>query len=73
MSDLPPRAAQVAARPAPQSHRPADAARRPGSSPQPSSSAWSLYLARGALTPFIVGLLLIYLLDPAVAWFARHV
>ena len=30
-----------------------------------------LYLARGALTPFIVGLLLIYLLDPAVGWFAR--
>ena len=31
-----------------------------------------LYLGRSALTPFIVGLLLIYLLDPAVEWFARR-
>ena len=30
-----------------------------------------LYLARSALTPFIVGLLLIYLLDPAVGRVAR--
>jgi predicted PurR-regulated permease PerM len=31
-----------------------------------------LYLGRASLTPFIVGLLLIYLLDPAVGWLARR-
>ena len=30
-----------------------------------------LYMARGALAPFVVGALLIYLLDPAVSWIAR--
>ena len=30
-----------------------------------------LYLARHALTPFIVGALLVYLLDPAVSWVSR--
>ncbi len=30
-----------------------------------------LYLGRHALTPFIVGALLVYLLDPAVAWVSR--
>jgi predicted PurR-regulated permease PerM len=30
-----------------------------------------LYLGSGALTPFIIGALLIYLLDPAVSWIAR--
>ncbi|MBA3777735.1 MAG: AI-2E family transporter [Chloroflexi bacterium] len=31
-----------------------------------------LYLGRGALTPFIIGLLLVYLLDPAVQFLARR-
>ncbi|HUR15798.1 MAG TPA: AI-2E family transporter [Candidatus Limnocylindrales bacterium] len=31
-----------------------------------------LYMARHALTPFIVGALLIYLLDPAVGWLSRQ-
>ena len=30
-----------------------------------------LYLARHALTPFIIGALLVYLLDPAVTWVSR--
>ena len=30
-----------------------------------------LYLGRSALTPFIVGALIVYLLDPAVTWVAR--
>jgi predicted PurR-regulated permease PerM len=30
-----------------------------------------LYLGRHALTPFIVGALLVYLLDPAVSWLSR--
>ena len=30
-----------------------------------------LYLGRQALTPFIVGFLLVYLLDPAVGWLSR--
>ncbi len=30
-----------------------------------------LYLGRSALTPFIVGALIVYLLDPVVSWFAR--
>ncbi|MGI8928220.1 MAG: AI-2E family transporter [Candidatus Limnocylindrales bacterium] len=30
-----------------------------------------LYLARHALTPFVVGALLVYLLDPAVSWVSR--
>src|SRR5829696_7845187 len=30
-----------------------------------------LYLGRHALTPFIVGALLVYLLDPLVSWFSR--
>jgi predicted PurR-regulated permease PerM len=70
MPDLPSRAAQVAARTAPQRI----------SLPTPRVAlviatavviGVVLYLARSALTPFIVGLLLIYLLDPAVGWFAR--
>lgn len=31
-----------------------------------------LYLGRDALTPFLLGLLLIYVLDPAVTWLERH-
>jgi predicted PurR-regulated permease PerM len=31
-----------------------------------------LYLGRGALGPFIVGALLVYVLDPAVAWLTRR-
>ena len=70
MPDLPPRAAEVAARPAPQ---------RIGL-PTPRVAlviaaaaviGVVLYLGRDSLTPFVVGLLLIYLLDPAVGWFAR--
>ena len=30
-----------------------------------------LYLGRHALTPFIVGALIVYLLDPAVGWLSR--
>ncbi len=30
-----------------------------------------LYLGRGALTPFIIGALIVYLLDPLVTWVAR--
>src|SRR6188508_3440071 len=30
-----------------------------------------LYLGRSALTPFIVGALIVYLLDPAVGWVSR--
>ncbi len=70
MPDLPSRAVEVAARPAPKRIQ----------LPTPRVAliiatavviGVILYLARGALTPFIVGLLLIYLLDPAVGWFAR--
>ena len=70
MPELPARAAEVAARPAP----------RRIQMPTPRVAlviataiviAVVLYLARGALTPFIIGLLLIYLLDPAVGWFTR--
>src|SRR3954471_21336615 len=70
MPDLPPRAAEVAARPAP----------RRLMLPTPRVAlvigtalliGIVLYLARSALTPFIVGLLLIYLLDPAVGRVAR--
>ena len=71
MPKMPARAAEVAARPAPERI----------SLPTPRVAlviatagvvAILLYLARDALTPFIVGLLLIYLLDPAVGWFARQ-
>ena len=71
MADLPSRAAEVAARPAPKRIQ----------LPTPRVAlviatavviGVLLYLARGALTPFIIGLLLIYLLDPAVGWFARR-
>jgi predicted PurR-regulated permease PerM len=31
-----------------------------------------LWMARDAVRPFIVGLLLVYLLDPPVRWLARH-
>jgi predicted PurR-regulated permease PerM len=70
MSDLPERATEVAARPPPQ---------RIGM-PTPRVAliiataviiGVVLYLGRDSLTPFIVGLLLIYLLDPAVGWVAR--
>jgi predicted PurR-regulated permease PerM len=70
MPDLPPRAAEVAARPAP--------TRLALPTPRVALVIATvvvigliLYLARSALTPFIVGLLLIYLLDPAVARVAR--
>jgi predicted PurR-regulated permease PerM len=71
MPKMPARAAEVVARPAPERI----------SLPTPRVAlviatagvvAILLYLARDALTPFIVGLLLIYLLDPAVGWFARQ-
>jgi predicted PurR-regulated permease PerM len=70
MPELPERAASVANRPAP----------RRIAMPTPRVAlviatavlvGVILLLARDALTPFIVGLLLIYLLDPAVGWFAR--
>jgi predicted PurR-regulated permease PerM len=70
MPDLPARAADVAARPPP----------RRLELPTPRVAlvlvtalviGVVLYLARSALTPFIVGLLLIYLLDPAVGWVSR--
>src|SRR4051794_6613127 len=70
MPDLPPRATEVAARPAP--------TRLGLPSPRVTLVIGTavvigiiLYLARSALTPFIVGLLLIYLLDPAVGRVAR--
>jgi predicted PurR-regulated permease PerM len=31
-----------------------------------------LYMARGAVTPFLIGLVLVYLLDPPVRWLARR-
>ncbi|HEY7024149.1 MAG TPA: AI-2E family transporter [Candidatus Limnocylindrales bacterium] len=71
MPKMPARAAEVAARPAPKQI----------SLPTPRVAlviatavvvAILLYLARDALTPFIVGLLLVYLLDPAVGWVARQ-
>jgi len=71
MPKMPARAAEVAARPAP----------RRISLPTPRVAlviatavvvAILLYLARDALTPFVVGLLLIYLLDPAVGWVTRR-
>ena len=71
MPKMPVRAAEVAARPAPERI----------SLPTPRVAlaiaaavvvAILLFLARDALTPFIVGLLLIYLLDPAVGWVARQ-
>jgi predicted PurR-regulated permease PerM len=31
-----------------------------------------LYLGRGALGPFIVGALVVYVLDPAVGWLTRR-
>lgn len=71
MGDLPDRAAQVAARPAP----------RRIAMPSPRVTlvlataaviGVVLYLGRGALPPFIIGLLFVYLLDPAVRWFARQ-
>lgn len=34
--------------------------------------AFLLYQGREALSPFVVGLLLVYLLDPAVEWLSRH-
>ena len=70
MPELPENAALVAARPAP---------RRIGR-PTPRVAlvlitllvvGVVLYMGRHALTPFIVGALLIYLLDPAVGWVAR--
>ncbi len=70
MPELLVRAAEVAARPAP----------RRIAMPTPRIAlviatalliGVVLYLARSALTPFVVGLLLIYLLDPAVGWFSR--
>jgi predicted PurR-regulated permease PerM len=70
MPDLPARAADVAARPPP----------RRLALPTPRVAlviaaalviGVVLYLGRSALTPFVVGLLLIYLLDPAVGWVSR--
>jgi predicted PurR-regulated permease PerM len=70
MPDLPARAADVAARPPP----------RRLALPTPRVTlviaaalviGVVLYLGRSALSPFIVGLLLIYLLDPAVGWVSR--
>jgi predicted PurR-regulated permease PerM len=70
MTKLPAHAAAVATRPAP---------RRIGP-PTPRVAlviatvvliGVVLYMARHALTPFIIGALLIYLLDPAVGWFSR--
>jgi predicted PurR-regulated permease PerM len=70
MPELPPAAERVAAREAP----------RRIAMPTPRVAlviataaviAIVLYLGRSALTPFVVGALLIYLLDPAVGWVAR--
>ncbi len=70
MPELPKHAAAVAARPAPSRI----------SRPTPRVAlviatvvviGVVMYLARHALTPFIVGALLIYLLDPAVGWLSR--
>ncbi len=70
MPELPPRAAEVAARPAPK--------RITAPTPRVALVIATavligviFYIASGALTPFVIGLLLIYLLDPAVGWFAR--
>jgi predicted PurR-regulated permease PerM len=70
MPELPPRAAKVAARPAPK--RIAMPTPRVGLVIATAVIIGILlYLARDALSPFIIGLLLIYLLDPAVGWVAR--